>query len=122
MIGGRHDDRRRWRQFNVNQEHADSAFDIGRIAGVATFFAHRIELVEEHDAGLLLHLVKELAQIGQRVVQAPADEPIIANDVEGEIEVSRQGFGQRGLAIARRPIEQNAIARDSPACSAAAWR
>src|SRR5690606_28484225 len=81
----------------------------------ATMPAHRVELVDENDAGsLLLRLVEHVAHTRCPDADEHLDEVGTGYCEERYFRLARDGFGQQGLAGTRRPDHQHAFG-DFPA-------
>ncbi len=80
----------------------------------ATMAAHRVDLVDEDDAGrALLALLEEVAHAGGAHPHEHLHEVRAGDGEEGDVGLARDGAGQEGLARARGAHEQDALGNPS---------
>ena len=99
---------------DLEQEGTDDPLDFAGLVGVPPLLGDRIELVEEQHAGPNADCRKQRVQPACGLTKEGPDEPLVANSQERDSHLCSDGFGERGLAAARWPFEQDAMARLDP--------
>lgn len=111
MIGCRYDDDIAREMVELHQQERDDALDLAGLVNVAALLPDGVELVEEEDAGRRADIFEEARKTSVGFAEIGTDERIIAHGEERDSDRLGNGFGDRGLAIARRPREEDAMAR-----------
>lgn len=111
MIGCRYDDDIAREMVELHQQERDDALDFAGFVNVATLLPDGVKLVEEEDAGRRTGIFEEARETSVGFAKIGTDQRIIAHGEERDSDRLGNGFGDRGLAIARRPREEDAMAR-----------
>ena len=113
-VGGRHDDDAvvGLKSVHLNEELVQGllAFIVAAAEAGTALAAHRVDLIDEDDAGHgLLGFVEEVAHTGGADADVHFHEIRAGDGVEGHARLTGTGAGQQGLAGTRRAHQQNAV-------------
>ena len=114
VVGGRHHQTAAAVGVQHLQHGVYHAPQLAVFAGVFALLAERVELVEQHDHGRRRCEVEHLAEVRGGLAKKRRHHAVRADDDQRPAQFVSDHFGGERFAAARRPAEQDAVARLQP--------